>query len=364
MANAIQEIQERGQSVWYDNIRRGLIDSGELQRLIDLGVTGLTSNPTIFQKAIAESSDYDEAMAAAVAAGKDEDEIYEALVIDDIRDAADLLRPAYDDAGGADGYASLEVSPHLAHDTDGTVAEARRLFATLDRPNVMVKVPGTPAGIPAIHRLIGEGINVNVTLLFSLRAYRDARDAYIAGLEDLRWSGGDLSQVASVASFFVSRVDTSIDSRLEGGDAALKGRAAIANARLAYRDFKEDFGSERFEALKALGARPQRPLWASTSVKNPDFPDLMYVESLIGNDTVDTMPEATLLAFMEQGAVEDTLEQDVNGAELLLEALESAGVSMERVTSDLLADGVRLFADSFDELKADIGKKRAALLAG
>ena len=360
----MDEVKKHGQSVWYDNIRRGLINSGELQRLIDLGVTGLTSNPTIFQKAITDSGDYDEAMGAAVRGGKDVDEIYEALVIDDIRAAADLLRPAYDDAGGADGYASLEVSPHLAHDTDATVTEARRLFAALDRPNVMVKVPGTPAGIPAIHRLIGEGINVNVTLLFSLRAYRDARDAYIAGLEDLRWSGGDLSRVASVASFFVSRVDTSVDSRLEDGDAALKGKAAIANARIAYRDFKEDFGGERFAALRAIGARPQRPLWASTSVKNPEFSDLMYVESLIGKDTVDTMPEATLLAFMEQGAVDDTLEQDVDGAEQLFEALEAAGVSMERVSAELLADGVRLFTESFDKLKSDIGKKRAALLAG
>jgi transaldolase len=228
----------------------------------------------------------------------------------------------------------------------------------------MVKVPGTPAGIPAVHRLIGEGINVNVTLLFSLRAYRDARDAYIAGLEDLRWSGGDLSRVASVASFFVSRVDTAIDSRLEGKDGALRGKAAVANAKLAYRDFKEDFGTERFAALRDRGARPQRPLWASTSTKNPEYSDVLYVDSLIGSDTVNTMPEATLLTFLEHGAVADTLEQDVEGAESLIEDLEGAGVSMDRVTAELLADGVRSFAESFDQLKAGIGEKRAALLAG
>ena len=364
MGNTVHEIQRHGQSVWYDNIRRGLIRSGELQRLIDLGVTGLTSNPTIFQKAIADSGDYDDAFEGLVGEGKDVDEIYEALVIDDIRAAADLLRPTYDGADGADGYASLEVSPRLAHDTEATVAEARRLFAALDRPNVMVKVPATAEGIPAVHRLIGEGINVNVTLLFSLTAYRDARQAYIAGLEDLQWSGGDLGRVASVASFFVSRVDTAVDSELEGKDGGLRGQAAVANARLAYRDFKEDFGGERFAALSARGARVQRPLWASTGTKNPDYSDVLYVESLIGKNTVNTMPEATLLSFLEHGAVTDTLEEGVEEAERLVEALEDAGVSMDRVTAGLLAAGVRQFADSFDQLMADIGKKRAALLAG
>ena len=364
VTNTVREVQRHGQSVWYDNIRRGLFGTGELQRLIDLGVTGLTSNPTIFQKAIADSSDYDDAFEKLVGEGKDVDEVYEALVIDDIRAAADLLRPVYDRTDSADGYASLEVSPRLANDTNATVFEGRRLFEALDRPNVMVKVPATPAGIPAVHRLIGEGINVNVTLLFSLRAYHDARQAYIAGLEDLQWSGGEIGQVASVASFFVSRVDSAIDSRLEGRNEELMGNAAVANAKLAYRDFKEDFGGERFASLRANGARVQRPLWASTSTKKPEYSDVMYVDSLIGADTVNTMPEQTLVAFLEHGAVADTLEEDVEGAEQLIEDVESAGVSMEQVTADLLADGVRQFTESFDQLMANISDKRVALLAG
>jgi transaldolase len=364
MSNTVREVQEHGQSVWYDNIRRGLFGSGELKRLIDLGVTGLTSNPTIFQKAIAESSDYDDAFEEMVGEGKSTDEVYESLVIDDIRAAADLLRPVYEGTDGVDGYASLEVSPHLAHDTGATVSEGRRLFAALDRPNVMVKVPATPEGIPAVHRLIGEGINVNVTLLFSLRAHGDAMQAYISGLEDLQFSGGDVSSVASVGSFFVSRVDGVIDSKLEGRNAELMGKAAVANARLAYRDFKEEFGGDRFALLRANGARVQRPLWASTSTKNPEYSDVMYVDSLIGADTVNTMPEPTLLAFLEHGAVADTLEEDVEGAERLIEDIESAGVSMEEVTAGLLADGVRQFTESFDQLMANIADKRAALLAG
>jgi transaldolase len=362
MSNSIQDVRAIGQSIWYDNIRRGLIESGELQRLIDLGVTGLTSNPTIFQKAIAESSDYDEALEALAASGSSVDQIYEALTVDDIRAAADLLRSAYDDSAAADGYASLEVSPHLANDTNATIDEARRLFQLLDRPNVMVKVPATPAGIPAVHKLIGEGINVNVTLTFSLKAYRDVRDAYIAGLEDLRWAGGDLSRVASVASFFISRVDTAVDSHLGDDQDDLKGGAAIANAKLAYRDFKEDFGGDRFAGLAADGARVQRPLWASTSTKNPEYSDVMYPEALIGPDTVDTMPEATLLAFMEHGAVAETLEQDVDEAERLIERLNEAGVDMDEVTAGLLSDGLGLFADSYDDLLADIAAKKDRLM--
>ena len=362
MSNSIQDVRAIGQSVWYDNIRRGLIESGELQRLIDLGVTGLTSNPTIFQKAIAESSDYDDALEALAAAGSSVDQIYESLTVDDIRAAADLLRPVYDESDAADGYASLEVSPHLANDTNATIDEARRLFQLLDRPNVMVKVPATPAGIPALHRLIGEGINVNVTLTFSLRAYRDVRHAYMAGLEDLRWAGGDLSRVASVASFFISRVDTAVDSQLDDDHDDLKGGAAVANAKLAYRDFREDFGGDRFAGLAADGARVQRPLWASTSTKNPEYSDVMYPEALIGPDTVDTMPEATLLAFMEHGAVAETLEQDVDEAERLIDRLGEAGVDMDEVTAGLLADGLRLFADSYDDLLADIAAKKDRLM--
>lgn len=362
MSNSIQDVRAIGQSVWYDNIRRGLIESGELQRLIDLGVTGLTSNPTIFQKAIAESSDYDVALETLAAGGSSVDEIYESLTVDDIRAVADLLRPAYEESDASDGYASLEVSPHLANDTGGTIDEARRLFGLLDRPNVMVKVPATPAGIPAVHKLIGEGINVNVTLTFSLRAYRDVRHAYIAGLEDLKWAGGDLSRVASVASFFISRVDTAVDSRLGEDHDDLKGGAAIANAKLAYRDFKEDFGGERFGALAAEGARVQRPLWASTSTKNPEYSDVMYPEALIGADTVDTMPEATLLAFMEHAAVAETLEEGLDEAERLIDRLGEAGVDMDEVTSDLLTDGLRQFADSYDDLLADIAAKKDRLM--
>ena len=361
MSNSLEDIQKHGQSVWYDNVSRGLIESGELHLLIELGVTGLTSNPTIFQKAITGSNDYDDAFETLVSEGKNTDAIYESLAINDIKAAADLLRPVYDATGGVDGYASLEVNPHLAHDTDGTVVEGMRLFEELDRPNVMIKVPATPAGMPAIRRLIGKGINVNVTLLFSLVAYRDARQAYIAGLEDLKGTGGDLARVASVASFFVSRVDTVVDSLLSDKEPGLEGRAAIANARLAYRDFQREFRTDRFEALREAGARVQRPLWASTGVKNPAYSDVLYVESLIGEYTVNTMPEATLLAFVDHGKADDTIVSDVDGAARLLDDVAAIGVSMHEVTAGLLSNGVRLFSDSFDELMADIESKRGVL---
>ncbi len=368
MGNTIQELQALGQSVWYDNISRGTIESGELGRLIDLGVSGLTSNPTIFEKAISGSTDYDTAMLELARADKSVDEIYETLAVEDIRSAADLLRPTYDRTNGADGYASLEVNPHLAHETETTVSEAKRLFAALDRPNVMMKVPATPEGIPAVHRLIGEGVNVNITLTFSLDAYRDVRQAYMAGLEDLDWSGGDVSRIASVASFFVSRVDTAVDAlldeRLSQGDEDVQdlfGKAAIANAKLAYRDFKDDFEGERFAVLRSKGARVQRPLWASTSTKNPDYSDVLYPEELAGPDTVDTMPDATISAFLDHGKAEVALDKAVDTAEAALESLEEAGVSMEQVTAKLLADGVKSFSDSFDALIANIERKRADL---
>ena len=370
MTNSVQEVQRLGQSIWYDNIRRGLIESGELQRLIDIGVSGLTSNPTIFEKAIAGSTDYDDALLGLAAEGKSAGEIYEELTVEDIKAAADLLHPIYERARGADGYASLEIDPHLAHDADGTVAEGKRLFTALDRPNVMVKVPGTPEGIPAVRSLIGQGINVNTTLIFSLDAYRQVREAYIAGLQDLADADGDVRNVAGVASFFVSRVDTAVDTLLEerigdGDEEAreLLGKAAIANARVAYKDFKAEFGGERFATLREAGARVQRPLWASTSTKNPDYSDLYYAESLIGPDTVDTLPEATLLAFLEHGHPEQTLDQDLPEAERALESLESAGISMEQVTAKLLTDGVRAFADSYDQAIVNIEGKRATLVA-
>ena len=370
MTNSLQETQRLGQSIWYDNMRRGLLASGELQRLLSLGVTGLTSNPTIFEKAIAGSTDYDDALLALISDGKSVDETYEALVVEDIRAAADLLRPIYDRTRGVDGYASLEVSPNLAHDTNGTVAEGRRLFAALGRPNVMIKVPATTEGIPSVRRLIAEGININVTLIFSLDTYRQVVEAYIAGLEDLAQAGGEAGNVSSVASFFVSRVDTSVDALLEErireGQEKLKpllGRAAISNARLAYGIFKDIFGGERFAAVRARGARVQRPLWASTGVKNPAYSDVLYMESLIGPDTVNTVPPATLTAFLEHGQVEATLELDRDEAHETMESLTAAGVNIERVTAKLLADGVKSFADSFEKMMRNIQDKRARLTA-
>ena len=370
MTSPLQAVQELGQSIWYDNMRRGLLGSGELRRLIEQGVTGLTSNPTIFEKAIAGSTDYDEALMAPARAGNEAKGTYETLAIEDIQAAADLLRPVYDRTSAADGYASLEVSPALAHDTEGTVAEARRLFAALDRPNVMVKVPATPEGIPAVRRLIGEGININVTLIFSRDAHRRVMEAYITGLEELATAGGEVNRVASVASFFVSRLDTAVDTLLEQrigqGDEALKallGKAAIANAKLAYQAFKETFGDDRFAALRARGARVQRPLWASTGTKNPAYSDLLYVESLIGPDTVDTVPPATLTAFLEHGQAQATLEQDVPDAKETMEALVAAGISMDTVTAKLLSDGVKSFADSFDTLITNVREKMARLRA-
>ena len=370
MTNSLMELQKLGQSVWFDNIRRGFIDSGELQRLIDLGVSGLTSNPSIFEKAITGSTDYDSALLELALDGGSAAEIFERLAIEDIRDAADLLSPVYERTEGADGFASIEVSPHLADDTDGTVAEARRLHATLQRPNVMIKVPATPEGIPAIRRLIGEGINVNVTLIFSLDAYAQVREAYISGLEDLASAGGDLSGVSSVASFFVSRVDGVVDSHLEalaeGDDTELKelmGRAAISNARLAYRDFQRTFEEDRFATLRNRGARLQRPLWASTSTKNPEYSDVLYVDELIGPNTVNTLPDATLNAFLEHGNPMPTIDRDLEDAMLTMERLEDAGISLRQVTGRLLADGVKAFADSYDALIANIEKKRARLVA-
>jgi transaldolase len=370
MKNTIQQANVHGQSIWYDNISRGMIESGELRKLIDQGVTGLTANPTIFEKAISGSADYDLDLLHLAAAGKSLNEVYEGLVIRDIQAAADLLRSAYDRSEGVDGYASLEVNPHLASDTSGTVAEARRFFNQLDRPNVLIKVPATPEGIPAIRQLIGEGVNVNVTLIFSLDTYEQVREAYVAGLEQLAQGGGELSKVASVASFFVSRVDTAVDNelnRLSGngsGDlSGLMGQAAVANARLAYWAFQETFGTQRFAALKARGARVQRPLWASTGTKNPAYSDVLYVDSLIGPDTVNTMPDATLEAFLDHGQVSVTVTQGFAEAQQVIKSLENAGVSMSGVTARLLADGVKAFADSFDQLMGNIEGKLSKLLS-
>jgi len=366
----LHELTDLGQAIWLDYIRRSFITSGDLQALIDEGLRGITSNPTIFEKAIAGSADYDQDLRRLVDEGRSVEEIYQALTLDDIRRAADLLHKVYEQTGGADGYVSLEVSPTLAYDTEGTIAEARRLFATLDRPNVMIKVPATPAGIPAIGTLIGEGVNVNVTLMFSLAHYEAVAEAYIAGLEKLAADGGFVSQVASVASFFVSRVDTAVDQALEAigtpEAAALQGKIAIANAKAAYARFRERFSGDRWDRLAAQGARVQRPLWASTSTKNPLYPDTLYVDGLIGRDTVNTVPPATLNAFRDHGTVALTLEAGLGqtSAQLALQALAELGVDLDAITQKLQDDGVAAFAKSFEALMASIAEKRDRLLAG
>ena len=364
--NPIQQLGRLGQSVWYDNMYRALIETGELQRLIDSGVTGLTSNPTIFEKAISSSDDYDESLVAHARRSSDPQDLFEGLAVEDIRAAADLLLPIFERTEGADGFASLEVNPHLAHNTKGTIKAARRLFLALDRPNVMIKVPATPEGIPAIRDLIGRGINVNVTLIFSLEMYSRVRDAYVAGLEDLVAAGGDPARVSSVASFFVSRVDSSVDGLIGNSDGALDehlGKAAVANAKIAYQDFKSTFSTDRFRAVAEHGARVQRPLWASTSTKNPEYSDVLYVETLIGPHTVNTMPDATLAAFMEHGTARTSIEDEADEARATISALEAGGVSMDAVTTQLMHDGVKAFADSFDELLDNIVVKRDKLLS-
>jgi transaldolase/glucose-6-phosphate isomerase len=370
--NPLKALAEFGQAVWLDFVARGFIAEGKLKRLVeDDGLTGVTSNPAIFEKAMGQGADYEVAMKAML---RERDfrpvELYEAMAIDDIRAAADVLRPVYDAQSGRDGYVSLEVSPYLALQTEATIAEAERLWRAVERPNLMVKVPGTPEGLPAIRRLIGKGININVTLLFGRAVYRDVVEAYLAGLEDLAAAGGDLSRIASVASFFVSRIDTVadrlIDERLKAGAepelASLKGKVAIANAKLAYQDFKRLFVGKRWEALLAKGARPQRLLWASTGTKNPAYRDVLYVEELIGKDTVNTMPPATMDAFRDHGQVRPTLEEGIDEAERVLQRLVSAGISLDEITAELVVDGVRLFSDAADQLLCAVARKRAALL--
>jgi transaldolase len=360
----LHELGTLGQSVWYDNIRRGMLVSGEMQALIDAGVVGVTSNPSIFEKAIAGSSDYDEALQTQFREVEDPVKIFEKLALEDIRRTADLLRPIYTQTDGRDGYVSLEVDPHLAHDTPRTVAAARRLFAALDRPNVMIKVPATAEGMPAIEALIGEAINVNVTLIFSLESYESVAEAYLRGLKNLAASQDDLSKVASVASFFVSRVDTLVDKTLaQRGEARLQGKIAIANAKLAYARFGEIFSGPRWDQLSQRGARVQRPLWASTSTKNPDYPDTLYVDELIGPDTVNTIPPTTLKAFRDHGTVERTLDAELDTARQQLKALAELGVDLDEISAQLLRSGVEAFAQSYDGLLASIAQKRAQLLA-
>ena len=359
------DLTKLGQSIWYDNIRRALLDSGELATLINQGIRGVTSNPSIFEKAIAGSSDYDEQLQQLVVEGKSIQEIYETLVLDDIRRTADLLRSIYDESDGRDGYISLEVSPTLARDTEGTIAEAQRFFTALNRPNVMIKVPATPAGIPAIQRLISLGINVNVTLIFSLQHYEAVATAYIEGLQTFANNGGDVSKVASVASFFVSRVDGAVDSALrEAGSPDLQGKVAIANSKVAYARFKEFFSGDNWDELAHQGAQIQRVLWASTSVKNPEYPDTLYVDQLIGTHTVNTVPPATLKALMDHGTATTTLDKNLGEAQAQLSQLEALNIDLKAITQKLQDDGVKSFAQAFEGLMASIAEKRDRLLAG
>jgi len=363
-----------GQSIWLDFIRRELLVSGGLQALIDEGIRGLTSNPAIFEKAIAGSTDYDDALAAQVRAGEsDVAVLFEQLAIEDIRKAADVFMPLYQQSQGQDGFVSLEVSPHIAMDTAATVADARRLWKAVDRPNLMIKVPGTAPGALAVRQLIGEGINVNVTLLFSRAAYRAVADAYIEGLETFAASGGDPARVASVASFFISRIDSAVDAEIDrrvaaAGDgaadlAALKGQVAIANAKLAYRDYQQLSQSSRWQALLARGARPQRLLWASTGTKNPAYRDVLYVEQLIGADTVNTIPPATMDAFRDHGGVDDTLTAKVDGADAVIAQVAALDLPLDAITDQLVTDGIQLFVDAHDQLLAAVARKRDALLS-
>ena len=376
--NPLQRLADCGQSVWYDNLSRQLIESGGLQRLIDTaGVVGITSNPTIFEKAISGSDAYDAQIRELVSAGKGVDELYEELVVRDIRSAADVLRPIYDDHDRTpgDGFVSLEVSPTLAYDAQRTLEDVRRLFAHVDRPNVMIKIPGTSECLPAIEQALFEGINVNITLLFGLDAYAQVANAYLTALERRAAQGQSLDHIASVASFFVSRVDTEADKRLQriidaepGSERARKaqgllGKLAVANAKLAYQQFKALFDGERFEPLAARGERSQRPLWASTSTKNPAYPDTLYVDELIGPRTVQTLAQASIDAFSDHGTVAETIERDLDGARAVFRGFEKLGISYDDVTATLVREGVDSFAKSFESLLDGLRAKRERFAA-
>jgi transaldolase len=374
MTNPLLELKALGQSIWLDDIDRGQLLSGLLGRLIDEdGLTGATGNPTIFEHSITHDTTYDEQMQQLIAEGKSPQEIYEALAMTDEKSVADLLRPTYERTGGQDGFVSIEVSPYLADDTEKTLKEVRRFWETIDRPNLMVKIPSTPAGVPAIRQALSEGININITLIFSLENYRQVAEAYLSALEDRLAAGKDISRIASVASFFVSRVDVLVDKLLEDKMKAtsvsaeqqklkaLQGKAAIANARLAYQEFKRLFGTSRFEALRQHGARVQRPLWASTGAKNPAYRDVLYVEELIGPNTVNTMPLKTLESFRDHGRVRLSVEEDIPQAQAVFAALEAAGINYEQVTKQLQEEGVQKFIDSFDKLFECIDNKRKVL---
>lgn len=364
-ASRLHQLSALGQSVWVDNLSRDLVHSGDLARaMADDAVTGVTSNPTIFQKALALGDAYDTQMRELLSGDEDDVEVFFQLAGADVTAACDVLRPVYDQTGGQDGYVSLEVDPRLSLDTDATVAQAIRLHEMVDRPNLMVKIPATREGLPAIEEMIARGRSINVTLIFSLDRYRAVAEAYVRGLERLVEGGGDPRPVASVASFFVSRVDTETDRRLAeiGGHDQLKGRLAVANAKLAYQDYLGIFSGERWDALRARGAAPQRCLWASTSTKDPSYRDVLYVEELIGPQTVNTMPPETIAAFQDHGVSEPRLTQNIDGARALLKDLEAAGIDYADVTETLEREGVEKFEDSFRDLLAGIAAKRTALV--
>jgi transaldolase/glucose-6-phosphate isomerase len=376
--NPVKALENHGQAVWLDFLARGFVAKGDLKKLIDTdGVKGVTSNPSIFEKAIGSSDEYDGAIGTALKNGdRPVADLFEHLAVEDIQHAADVLRPVYDQLKGEDGFVSLEVSPYLAMDTKGTVAEAERLWKDVKRKNLMVKVPATPEGLPAIEQLIGKGISINITLLFAQKVYRQVAEAYLKGLEKYVAKGGDPSHVASVASFFVSRIDSAVDKQLDekiakANDpsekerlAALKGKVAIANAKLAYQDYKKLFSGARWDKLAAKGAKPQRLLWASTGTKNKDYSDVLYVEELIGPNTVNTVPPATLDAFRDHGTPRDSLEENIEDARRVLEELDKSGVSLDAITAELVKDGVKQFADAADKLYGAVAHKRAASLGG
>jgi transaldolase len=363
-SSRLHQISALGQSVWIDFLSRQLLEEGELDRLIrEDAISGVTSNPTIFQKAIAGGTAYDEQLREVLEHEEDGKEVFLALASRDVANACDVLRDTWERTDGVDGRVSLEVDPDLAYDTDATIAEARRLSSMVDRPNLYVKIPATQPGLAAIEASIAAGIPINVTLIFSLQRYREVAEAYIAGLEKLVAGGGDASVVPSVASFFVSRVDTEADKRLDaaGGHDDLKGKLAVANAKLAYEAYKEIFSGDRWEALAAQGARPQRCLWASTSTKNPAYPDTLYVDELIGPDTVNTMPPETIEAFQDHGTVEVTIDKDLDEAHRIFERFEEAGIDYDDIVRVLEEEGVQKFSDSFKELLSDVKEKRDAM---
>ncbi len=373
VTSPILEIENTyGQSIWMDNLSRDIIQSGELAKLIETrGILGITSNPAIFEKAIAGNQIYDPDIAAGIKAGKSVDEIYEDLIFTDIRNACDIFLPVYEKTNGLDGYVSVEVPPTIAKDTASTISEAQRYYSAIDRPNVMIKIPGTPEGLPAVEATIAAGINVNVTLLFSVESYIDTAWAYIRGLEKLAGAGGDVTKIASVASFFLSRIDTNIDNRLDAKIKSgvsqdtgaklisLKGKVAIANAKIAYQKYKEIFGSERWQALAAKGARAQRLLWASTSTKNPEYSDVMYVDDLVGMDTVNTLPPKTIEACADHCDPANRIESNIEGAYQIIKSLsdDDVAIAIDEVMSELLEEGIDKFIKPFESLMASLEAK-------